>query len=69
MISRQIWIALLFAGLCEAAVAGDMPQDQKQFLQIVERFDHAYVQAENDILRMTQGCSGRGQFARRLEHR
>jgi hypothetical protein len=40
---------LLLAGLCEAAAAGDMPQDQKQFIEIVERFDRAYAQADRDI--------------------
>jgi hypothetical protein len=48
MMGRQIWI-LLFAGLCEAAIAGDMPQNQKQFIDIVERFDRAYAQADTDI--------------------
>jgi hypothetical protein len=43
------WIALLFVGLCEAAVAGDMLQDQKQFVDIVERFDRAYAQAASDL--------------------
>jgi hypothetical protein len=36
-------------GLCKAAVAGDMPQDQRQFIDIVERFDRSYAQADSDI--------------------
>ena len=43
------WIILLLAGLCETAAAGDMPQDQKQFIEIVERFHGAYTRADNDI--------------------
>jgi hypothetical protein len=49
MTVRWTWIILLLAGLCEAAAAGDMPQDQKQFIEIVERFDRAYAQAVSDI--------------------
>jgi hypothetical protein len=48
MIVRWTWIILLLAGLCEAAAAGDIPQDQKQFIEIVERFHGAYTQADND---------------------
>ena len=46
---RWTCITLLLAGLCEAAIAGDMPQDQKQFIDIVERFDRVYAQADTDI--------------------
>ena len=49
MTMRWTWMILLLAGLCEAAAAGDMPQDQKQFVEIVERFDRAYAQADSDI--------------------
>jgi hypothetical protein len=49
MTMRWTWIILLLAGLCEVATAGDMPQDQKQFIDVVERFDRAYAQADNDI--------------------
>jgi hypothetical protein len=50
MTMRWRWIiVLLLAGLCERANAGDMPQDQKQFIGIVERFDRAYAQADNDM--------------------
>ena len=49
MTVRWTWIILLLAGLCEAAAAGDMPQDQKQFIEIVERFHDAYTQGDNDI--------------------
>jgi hypothetical protein len=49
MTVRLTWIILLLTGLCEAAAAGDMPQDQKQFIEIVERFHGAYTQAANDI--------------------
>lgn len=49
MTVRLTWITLLLAVLCEAAVAGDMPQDQRQFIDIVERFDRAYAQADTDI--------------------
>ncbi len=49
MTVRWTWITLLLVGLCEAAIAGDMPQDQKQFIDIVERFDRAYAQADSDI--------------------
>jgi hypothetical protein len=46
---RWTWIILLLAGLCEGANAGDMPQDQRQFIDIVEHFDRAYAQADNEI--------------------
>jgi len=46
---RLTGITILLAGLCKAAVAGDMPQDQKQFIDIIERFDRAYAQADSDI--------------------
>jgi hypothetical protein len=49
MTVRWIWVILLLTGLCEAAAAGDMPQDQKQFIEIIERFDRAYKQANSDI--------------------
>jgi hypothetical protein len=49
MTVRWTWIILLLAGLCEGANAGDMPQDQKQFIDIVEHFDRAYARADNDI--------------------
>ena len=49
MTVRWTWIILLLAGLCEAAAAGDMPQDQKQFIEIVERFHDGYKQGDNDI--------------------
>jgi hypothetical protein len=49
MTMRWTWMILLLAGLCEAAAAGDMPQDQKQFVEIVERSDRAYAQADSDI--------------------
>jgi hypothetical protein len=49
MTARWTWIALLLIGLCKAAVAGDMPQDQKQFIDIVEHFDRAYAQADSDV--------------------
>ena len=51
MTMRWTWMILLLAGLCQAAAAGDMPQDQKQFVEIVERFDRAYAQADRDIAR------------------
>jgi hypothetical protein len=49
MTMRWSWIILLLAGMCEAAARGDMPQDQKHFIEIVERFDRAYAQADSDI--------------------
>ena len=49
MTVRWTWIILLLAGLCVGAAAGDMPQDQKQFIDIVERSDRAYAQADSDI--------------------
>jgi hypothetical protein len=49
MTVRWTCITLLLAGLCEAVVAGEMPQDQKQFIDIVELFDRAYAQADSDI--------------------
>jgi hypothetical protein len=49
MTVRSAWIMLLMAGWCVAAAAGDTPQDQKQFIQIVERFGRAYTQADSDI--------------------
>ena len=49
MTVRWTWIILLLVGLCGAAAAGDMPQEQKQFIEIVERFDRAYAQADSDI--------------------
>ncbi len=49
MTVRWTWITLLLMVLCKAAVAGDMPQDQKQFIDIVERFDRSYAQADSDI--------------------
>ncbi len=49
MTVRWTWIILLLAGLCEAAAAGDMPQDQKHFIDTVERFDRAYAQADSDV--------------------
>lgn len=52
MTMRWTWIIVLLAGLCETAAAGDMPQDQKQFIEIVERFDRAYAQAGNDIAKI-----------------
>jgi hypothetical protein len=51
MTLRWVWIVLLLAGSCIAAAAGDMPQDQKQFIQIVERFDRAHTQANSDLER------------------
>jgi hypothetical protein len=48
MTVRWTWIILLLAGFCEAAAAGDMPQDQKQFIEIVERFHGAYTQGDID---------------------
>lgn len=49
MTLRWAWIVPLSAGLCIAAAAADMLQDQKQFVQIVERFDRAYTQANSDM--------------------
>jgi hypothetical protein len=49
MTVRWTLVILLLTGLCEAAVAGDMPQDQKQFIDIVERFGRAYTQADSDV--------------------
>jgi hypothetical protein len=49
MTVRWTWIILLLVGLCDAATAGDMPQDQKQFIEIVERFDRVYAQADNEV--------------------
>jgi hypothetical protein len=48
MTVRWTWI-LLLAGLSQAAAAGDMPQDQKQFIEIVEHFHGAYTQGDSDI--------------------
>jgi hypothetical protein len=47
MTVRWTWIILLLTGLCEAAAAGDMPQDQKQFIEVVERFHGA--KADSDM--------------------
>jgi hypothetical protein len=49
MVVRWPWVMLLLAGLCVAAAAGDTPQDQKEFIQIVERFGRAYTQADTDV--------------------
>jgi len=49
MTVRRTSIIILLAGLCEAAAAGDMPQDQKQFIEIVEHFHNAYTQRDSDI--------------------
>jgi hypothetical protein len=49
MTVRWTWIIVLLTGLCVAAAAGDMPQDQKQFIEIIERFHRAYTQADSDI--------------------
>jgi hypothetical protein len=49
MTVRWTLIILLLTGLCEAAVAGDMPQDQKQFIEIVEHFQSAYTQGDSGI--------------------
>ena len=49
MTVRWTWITLLLAGLSQTAAAGDMPQDQKQFIEIVEHFHGAYAQSDNDI--------------------
>lgn len=49
MTARWTWVILLLAGLCEATVAADTPQDQKQFIEIVERFRSAYTQGDSDI--------------------
>jgi len=49
MAVRWTWIILLLAGLCEAAAAADMPQDQKRIIEIVERFHGAYTQGDSDI--------------------
>jgi hypothetical protein len=54
MAMRWPWTIVLLAGLCIAATsaaAADMPQDQTQFIAIVERFDHAYTQAGSDIVK------------------
>jgi hypothetical protein len=49
MTVRWAWIMLLMAGWCVAVAAGDTPQDQTQFIQIVERFGRAYMLADSDI--------------------
>jgi hypothetical protein len=49
MTVRWTWITLLLAGLSQTAAAGDMPQDQKQFIEIVEHFHGAYAQSDNNI--------------------
>jgi len=49
MTVRRTSIIILLAGLCEAAAAGDMPQDQKQFIEIVEHFHNGYTQRDSDI--------------------
>ena len=53
MTGRQIWIILLLVGIGEAAFAGEMSQEQRQFVDIVDRFDRAYAQAGSDKAKET----------------
>jgi hypothetical protein len=48
MTIRWRGVIILLAGLCQAAAAAEI-QDQKQFIEIVERFHGAYTRADNDI--------------------
>jgi hypothetical protein len=34
---------------CETALATDVPEDQKAFMEVIERFDRAYAAADNDM--------------------
>src|SRR6516164_2551774 len=48
MTIRRRGVIILLAGLCQAAAAAEI-QDQQQFIELVERFHGVYTRTDNDI--------------------
>jgi hypothetical protein len=47
---RWAWTILAIVVPCETALATDVPEDQKAFMEVIERFDRAYAAAEYHTL-------------------
>jgi hypothetical protein len=46
---RWAWTILAIIASCGSALATDVPEDQKAFTEVIDRFVRAYAEAQNDM--------------------
>jgi hypothetical protein len=46
---RWAWTILAIIASCGSTLATDVPEDQKVFTEVIDRFVRAYAEAQNDM--------------------